>query len=111
MLTIEFHTAYTKVYKKLIEFIREEITKLANLNKEIVRAEVTLREDKTITSTENKICEVRLTVYGDTITAHCRTESFKMSAVDVLGKLRKKVKDQVKNQKDVPDVKISTVKV
>ena len=75
-MTIEFHTAYGKVSKKLITDIRNEMLKLSHINKDISRAEVLLKEDKTIIRGENKICEIKLTVYGDDLFVYARTENF-----------------------------------
>ena len=64
-MTIEFQTAYGKVPEKLVNDIKNEILKLSHINKDISRAEVLLKEDKTIIPGENKVCEIKLTVYGD----------------------------------------------
>lgn len=110
-MTIEFHTAYGKVPEKLVSDIRNEILELSHLNKDISRAEVLLKEDETIIPAENKICEIRLTVYGDDLLAHARTENFKNSAKEAIKELKKMVKQQVKKQKEPPDEMTSSVKV
>ena len=69
-MTIEFHTAYGKVSEKLITDIRNEMLELSHINKDISRAEVLLKEDKTIIPGENKVCEIKLTVYGDDLFVH-----------------------------------------
>ncbi len=110
-MTIEFHTAYGKVSEKLVSDMRNEILELSHIYKDISRAEVLLKEDETIIPAENKICEIRLTVYGDDLLVHTRTENFKKSAKEAIKELRKMVKQQVKKQKDPPDEMTSTVKV
>lgn len=110
-MTIEFQTAYGKVPEKLVNDIKNEILKLSHINKDISRAEVLLKEDETISSGDNKVCEIRLTVYGDDLFVHTRTENFKKSAKEAIKELRKMVKQQVKKQKDPTDEMTSTVKV
>jgi len=102
-MTIEFHTAYGKISEKLVTDIRNEILELSHINKDISRAEVLLKEDETIIPAENKICEIRLTVYGDDLLSHSRTENFKKSAKEVIKELKRMVKQQVKKQQEPPD--------
>ena len=110
-MTIEFQTPYRKVPEKLIGEIRNEILKLSRIYKNISRAEVLMRHDKNIVPTENAICEIRLTVYGDNILAHARTENFEKSASEAIEELKEMVNKQVQTLKDPPDEIISTVKV
>jgi putative sigma-54 modulation protein len=110
-MTIEFQTTFGKVSEKIINEIRNEIINLSHFSKNISRAEVLLKEDKTIIPAENKICEIRLTVYGDNLFAHARTENFKDSAKDALKDLKRMVKQQIKKNKEPLDEVISSVKV
>jgi len=109
-MTIEFHIAHGKVSKKLLNDIRDEILKLSHINKDIVRAEIALKEDETM-GPENKICEIRLTIYGDDLFSHSRTGNFKKSANEAITELTKLVNQQVKKQQEPPDEMTSTVKV
>lgn len=110
-MTIEFHTPHGKISEKLVNNIRNKMLELSHINKEISRAEIILKEDETIIPAENKVCEIRLTVYGDDLLAHARTENFEQSAKEVIRELKKMVKQQVKKQKEPPDEMTSTVKV
>ena len=110
-MTIEFHTTFGKVSEKIISEIRTEIIDLSHISKNISRAEVLLKEDKNIVPAENKICEIRLTVYGDNVFAHARTENFKNSAKEALKDLKRMIKQQNKKNKEPSDQVISSVKV
>ncbi len=110
-MTIEFQTPYGKISEKLIMDIRNEVLKLSHKNKDILRAEVLLREDNTIITAENKVCEIRLTVYGDDLLTHARTEKFIKSAKEAIKKLKKLVNLQVKKQNEPFDEMTRTVKV
>jgi hypothetical protein len=110
-MDIEFHTASGKVSESLVSKIRNEMLNLSHLNKEISRAEIILKEDTNLIPPENKICEIRLTVYGDDLLSHSRTESFDTSATGAMKELRKLVRQQVKKQQEPPDEITSTVDV
>jgi mRNA-degrading endonuclease RelE of RelBE toxin-antitoxin system len=111
MFDIEFHTAYGKVSESLIDEVRREILSLSHMNRDISRAEVTMKEDETMNPVENKICEIRITVYGDDLLLHSRTSSFRNSAHEAIKELKKLVKEQVKRKQEPPDEMTSTVKV
>ena len=110
-MTIEFNTTFGKVSEKMIHEIRNEIINLSHFSKNITRAEVLLKEDKTIVPAENKICEIRLTAYGENLFAHARTENFKDSVKDALKDLKRMVKQQIKKIKEPSNQVISSVKV
>jgi len=110
-MNIEFHTAFGKVPDELIEDIRKKVLGFSHINADISRAEIILKEDEAIIPSENKVCEIRLSVYGDDLLVHSRTESFSKSAKETLKSLKKMVKQQVNKQKEIPDQTTSTVKV
>ena len=110
-MNIEFHSAYGLVSEGLIDELRKKILELSHVNKDISRAEVVLKEDEMNTPAGNKVCEIRLSIFGDDLLAYSRTESFKKSAKEALKALKKMVKQQVKRQKEIPDQITSTVKV
>ena|ERR1035437_369115 len=110
-MTIEFHTPYGKVSEKLVSNIRNEMLELSHINKHISRAEVLLKEEGIIIPAENKICDIRLTIYGDNLHAHTRSENFKKSAKEAIKELKMMVRQQVKKQKELPEEITSTVKV
>jgi len=110
-MTIEFHTQHAAVSEKLLDHIRSEIMKLAHLNNDINRAEVILKEEKTIIPSENKMCEIRLTIYGDDLLAHTYSENFRKSVREVIKELKKLIKQQLAKKNEPPDIMTSTVDV
>jgi putative sigma-54 modulation protein len=110
-MRIEFHTPYDKISETLVNKLRKGILEFSHMNKDISRAEVLLKADERVISVKNKVCEIRLTVYGDDLFIHSRTESFEKSAKEAIKELKKMVMQQQKKQKDPPDEMISTVKV
>jgi hypothetical protein len=97
-MIIEFNTAYGKVSEKLVTDITNEILDLLHINKKISRAEVLLIEDETLIPAENKVCEIKLTIYGDDLLVHARTKNFESSATEAINELKKMVKKQVKQK-------------
>ena len=110
-MIIEFHTPIEKVSEKLINTIRDEILNLSQINKEIVRAEVLLKEDKSIIPSENKVCEIKFIVYGDNLLVHARKSTYTSAAKEVIRELKKMVKQQIQKQKELPIEMTSTIKV
>lgn len=110
-MTIEFHTPYGKVSEKLVNSIRNDMLELSHINKKISRAEVILKEEQTVFKGENKVCEIRLSVFGDNLFIRSRTDNFESSAKEAIKDLKRMVRQQAKEQKEVPDQMLSTVKV
>lgn len=110
-MNIEFHTPFKKVSEKLINKARKEIMEMVHLNKKISRAEVFLREEENANYSDNKVCEIRLSIYGDNLFVHTRAENFEKAVKLAINDLMKIVKQQVSKQKETPDKITSTVKV
>lgn len=97
-MIIEFHTAYGKISEKLITYIRNELLQLSHSNRAIFRAEVIMKIDEAFISAQNKICEIRLNIFGENIHTRARTENFEESTKEALKKLKQMVTQQVKKQ-------------
>jgi len=111
-MTIEFDTSYKKVPESLINKIRDEMLRLSHLNKNISKAEIFLIEDKTAQKKDNKVCEIRLSVDNDDdLFVNARTAGFEESSKEAIKDLEGLVKQHIKDQEELPDDLISTVKV
>lgn len=91
-MTIEFETPYGKVSEKLVRYLRKEIMKLTHKVAHVARAEVILKEDKLFIPSENKICTIRLTIFGDNLVAHARSTSYYLAAKEGLADLNHNLK-------------------
>lgn len=109
-MLIEIHAPHSEVNESILNPVKEKVLSFSHIIKDIVKAGIVLREDPTA-DTENKICEIRLTMYGDSLFVHRRSDSFQESACLALAELEKAVQEQVKLQQDLPDQITSTVKV
>jgi len=105
-MTIEFQTAYGKIPEKLVSKVRNEIVKLSHVNKDIYRAEVLLKVEETIRTGDNKVCEIRLTGFGDELFSHRRTENFRKSAKEAITELKKMVNQQVPSEEIYSTVEV-----
>jgi len=110
-MTLEFQTQYAVVDDQLIGYIRNELMKLYHLFKKISRAEVVLKEDKSIIPSENKMCEIKLSVFGSNMVAHSRSENFTKSAKKVLKELKRLVSQELEKKNELPEIITSTVRV
>jgi putative sigma-54 modulation protein len=109
-MTIEIHAEQIKEEEKLVDFIKEKLMALSHLHHHISRAEVYLHEYKELRK-ENKVCEIRLDIFGGTLYVRRESGQYKKSATEVLKELKKLVKEQVKHENEPPDITTSTVKV
>ena len=94
-MTIEFNTDYGKVSEKLVWNITNEIMELVHIDKKVSRVEVLLKEDETIIPGENKVCEIKFSVYGDDLVVHARTPNYKSAAKDAIKELKRLINHQV----------------
>lgn len=76
--------------QKLIDFIREKISKLELMNDGIISSEVFLRLDKNDVK-ENKIAEVKILVPGSELFAKKQCKSFEEAADLAVTALKKQV--------------------
>lgn len=99
-MTIEFHTPVGKVTEKLIGSVRSDLLGLVHINKKITRAEVMMKEEAGIHGKENKVCEIRLSIFGDNTYVRSRTDSFDKSAKMAIDDLKRLVEQQVVKGKE-----------
>ena len=104
-MNIEFQTPYKKVAEKLISEIRNEIMELSHINKKISKAEVIMREIEILQGEENKICEIRLNIFKDSMLVHSRKETFEKAAKETLKELKRLVNQQMNKIKEVSEIK------
>src|SRR5689334_5803013 len=110
-MIIEIHAPHSDVNESILKPVKEKVLSFSHLIKDIVKAEIILRDDVSAPPHENKICEMRLTLYGDSLFVHRRSGSFNESACLAVDELEKAVQLQAKMQGGLPDQITSTVKV
>lgn len=110
-MIIEIHAPHSEVNESILKPVKEKVLSFSHLIKDIVKAEIILRDDAAAAPHENKICEMRLTLYGDSLFVHRRSGSFNESACLAVDELEKAVQQQAALQQGLPDQITSTVKV
>ncbi len=95
-MNLEFHTPYKMVPENLVTETRNELLKLSHLSKNISRAEVWLRKDAGIILPENKICDIRITINGDVLATHTRSDNFEAATKEAIKVLKRLVRQQPK---------------
>jgi putative sigma-54 modulation protein len=76
---------------KLIDFIREKLSKLTQFTDGILSAEVFLRLEKDGENRENKLVEVRLAVPGNELFAKRQDKTFEEATIAAVEALRNQV--------------------
>ena len=105
-MNIEFYTPEGQVREWIINYVKEQLMKLYKRNKKIARAEVYFRDQG-----NQKVCEVDLSMYGESMLVHNMADSFDKAAREVLQELTRKIEEQLKTKNEPPDEITSTIKV
>ena len=107
-MKIEFHTPEGQIKKWVLEFLRFNLIDFYHSYKNISRAEVYFREDE---GQENKICEIQLSIFGDSLFFRQHAATYEHAAQEVLYTMREKVYELVQTAGDLPERIVTTVKV
>jgi len=109
-MNIEFHVPHHEVKEWIINYMKEELIHLHKDYKEIGRAEVFFSERMNDLIPE-KICEVDLSAFSDSIKIKRIANSFDQAAREVIKELHEKLEQHLKMQNQPPDEITSTIKV
>ena len=109
-MNIEFHTPHHEVKEWIIHYMKEELMHVHRDFKEVSRAEVYFSERINDLIPE-KICEVDLSIFGDSIKIKRIAASFDQAARETITEVREKLEQHVKTQNEPPDEITSTVNV
>lgn len=109
-MCIEIHAPHSDIDESLLIQVKEKVLSFSHIMKDIVKAHVFFREDVP-GNTENKVCEIKLILYGDVLFVHRRAARFEEAAWQALADLEKQVTEQVRLQHELPDDINSSVRV
>ncbi len=96
-MNIKIDTVHFDADKKLIDFIEKKVNKVARKSSNIIRADITLKLDKSETK-ENKITEIRLEVPGEDLFAKKQAKTFEEGVDNALSALEKQI-ERYKNKR------------
>ena len=99
-MKIDIQSLHFTPQQELTDFVTEKVSTLSHFNDSILAGEVCLKLDKS-DKTENKVCEIRLSVPGNDLFAkrQCKTfEEATNQTVEALQKQLRKLKTRLQNQ-------------
>lgn len=79
--------------KKLLDFVKQKVSKLLQFNDDIIGAEVILRLEN-VPDNENKIAEIILNIRGNNLFAKKQSKTFEEATDGSVDALRKQLKKQ-----------------
>jgi putative sigma-54 modulation protein len=109
-MTIEIHSPNLKVSEKVLDVIKKKVLTLSHFSEKVSRAEIFLTEDHSLAS-ENKVCKIRLDIFGDTLFVHKNAGDFEKAAVSAVRILKRRLKKIEEERNEPPEKITSTVKV
>jgi ribosome-associated translation inhibitor RaiA len=110
-MIIEIDTPKDVVPEILINKIKSGLTKLHHQFIDISRVTVHFREETYHPLLKNYICEIDVTIFGNSFAIIRKSDSFETSANEVMKEVSQKVNELVQKQNEPPDEQLSTVKV
>ena len=105
-MKLKIQTLHFTPSKKLSAFVNEKISKLTHLNDRIELAEVCLKLDKS-DKTENKVCEIRLSVPGNDLFAQKQCKTFQEAVSETVDVLQRQIRKR--KTKGAPQRKRKTI--
>jgi len=108
-MNIELDIPKGAVKEWVISYASDKLMELHKRDSEISSAKVCFKLPTT--DNESKICEISLTIYGDSLFVHRKAASFEQAVFDALKDLTLKVDKQISVRNEPPDELTSTVKV
>ena len=109
-MNIEFYAPESQVKERLLRHVRFSLIDLYHAYKNISRAEVYFREEQ-YKQQNDKVCEIHLDIFGDSIFVHERSESYEEAAEQVLSTLGRKIDDMLKKKYELPESILTSVEV
>ena len=110
-MIIEIHAPQGEVPEKLADEIKSGLTKLHQQFVDISRVTVHFREETYHPFLKNYICEIDVTIFGNSFSVSRKSDSFEESAGEVMKVVSEKINELAIKQSDPPEEQISTVKV
>lgn len=110
-MIIEIHAPQGEVPEKLTDEIKSGLTKIHQQYVDISRVTVHFREETYHPFLKNYICEIDVTIFGNSFAISRKSDSFEESAGAVMKVVSEKINELANQQSEPPEEQISTVKV
>jgi len=109
-MVLEIYSPNVKISEKTLDLIKRKLLLLSRLKEKISRAEIFLQEESLLPK-HNKVCKIRLEIFGNTLFVEKKSTSFQTAAISALKTLKRRLKEKSKLKDDTGDEVTSTVKV
>ncbi|ULQ51887.1 HPF/RaiA family ribosome-associated protein [Flavihumibacter fluvii] len=110
-MTIDIHTPHEGLEDKVIQHAKKALIRLSKQYKTISRLECVMRQDQSINMADNKVCEIKLSVYGENLFTHSRTGKYETAVTEAIEHMKSQLELLASRQNDLPDKVTTTVKV
>lgn len=110
-MTIEIHTPKKGLEESVLRLVKLSIIRFTQLYKAISRIECTIRQDAKISPVENKVCEIRVNMYGENLFTHSRSDEYANAVREALNHCAEQMALLASKSKELPDKITTTVKV
>jgi len=109
-MIIEIYTHQNEVPEHIIFYLKGKLMDFYHRDNQIDKTEVVLRH-RHINEANEYVCEVTLSLHGETLLIHRSGESYLQAIREVLRELSLKINEFLQREKDLPEEIISTVRV
>lgn len=110
-MTIDIRTPHDGLEESILQHAKQAMIRLAQQYKAIGKLECVMRKDPVIAPPENKVCEIRLSAYGENLFTHSRADRYESAVNEALEHLKSQLAVLASRQNELPDNVTSTVKV
>jgi hypothetical protein len=110
-MTIEIHTPKKGLEESVLRLVKLSIIRFTQVYQGISRIECKIREDGRVSPVENKVCEIRVNMYGENLFTHSRSDTYAHSVREALNHCGEQIALLASRAKELPDKVTSTVKV
>jgi ribosome-associated translation inhibitor RaiA len=109
-MKIEFNLMHVEVSGHIIDFVRDKLMEFHRENAEVANAEVSFRQIPWELK-NNYVCQIVITLFGETLLVQRTTSSYLQSARDVLKEIAIRIEELLKRINEPPEKVITTVEV
>ena len=110
-MIIEIHTPHDGLKEPILRHAKQAMIRLSHLYKSIARIECVWREDQVINPPENKVCEIRVTIFGENQFTHSRSVDYSLASSEAFEHISQQLSLLASRARELPDRVTTTVKV
>ena len=110
-MIIEIHTPHDGLKEPILRHAKQAMIRLSHLYKSIARIECVWREDQVSSPPDNKVCEIRVTIYGENQFTHSRSIDYALASNEAIAHMSHQLALLASRDRELPDKVTTTVKV